>query len=301
MLTVGKLITLQLTLFPSSLPKSSPPEIRALIPLERYLDVLVEEYPHSIRPVDLATKTIHSKAAVSKLRGKLLKLCDEKTMALDRGFLLKPDLEVLASLFQVYALTGRHKEFLSSRFVKELFESERFHRTISALFPPYDRYFVEEDTAFLTDKLLDIVANIDPEELRRVIRILSSGPTRVTAFALGMSFSKILERVHFSIDSKDELRRVITIRDKLFYLVRDFLWTRIDDMRIFKRIDLAQKRKYLSVYKDTIDFYLRQYFELTTKPIMQAAIASGISKVPTVPPLGSAVLVYSDESSQAHR
>jgi hypothetical protein len=280
--------------------ENSAPDIRTLIALESYLTVLVREYPRPIRPVELANKTQHTKAAVSKLRVKLLKLCDERTMALDRGFLLKSDFPVLANLFQVFALTGKHREFLSSQYVKELFESERFHSMISAMFPLYARYFRVDDTSFLTDKILNITANVDPDELRRIIRLLSGGPTKIIAFALGMSFSKILERVHFSINSQEELMKVIILRDKLFYLVKDFLWSRLDTMRIFKTMDMEKKQKYHEVYKNSVDFYLRQYFELTTEPIKQAAKASGITGITKFPAVGSAVLVFSSELPKAH-
>src|SRR5438552_8887984 len=89
-------------------------DVKQLLPLEEYLAVLVQEFPTPIRATLLAEKSNRTKAAVTKVRERLLNVCDKTVMALDKGFLLLGNVDVIFALFLVFAANGQHQEFLSS-------------------------------------------------------------------------------------------------------------------------------------------------------------------------------------------
>jgi hypothetical protein len=259
--------------------------------LDKYVSVLVDAYPKPVRPTELAEKTGLSKPAVTKVRGRLMQLCSPKVMALDKGFLLVDDFNVFAKLFQIFAANGRHRQFFQSKFVRMFITSRPIHSKIQQVFPLYARYFDEQDTKFLVGTIIDIVSRLDPAELQYLMKSAARQMPITSDYRILIKLQKLIGDIHLSIRDDEELRRVLQIRDKLFFLTQDYLWGAVESMKILNELGQDERAIYISVYKHTIDFYLRQLFESFNEPIVAAATVSSIDMKDTKLDMGATVLV----------
>ena len=236
-------------------------DIKSILPLAKYLLVLVESYPDPIRANMLAEKTGHSKAAITKIRDRLMQLCDPDQMVFEKGFVLKQNFNLIPSVFIVLLAHGDHKKFLSSRFFKTFVSSKKVHDKIITFFPPYGERFTQEETGFLIKKLVESIEQLPSSDFEFLLRILTSRkPSTIAELAALQDFQKTLKKLEFSVNSKDEFIKIIVIRDKFFFLIRDVLWAKIEDMSILTTLDDKTKKEFSDVYKTTIDYYLRKLF-----------------------------------------
>ena len=245
------------------------PDIKSLMPLEKYLSILVDSYPEPMRASDLAKKTHHSKAAISKIRERLLQLCDTKSMLFEKGFVLHQDYNLIPSLFFVFLANGNHKRFLSSRFFKSLINGKMIHEKISGIFPPYGLHFSEEDTTFLVMKIIECIENLPPKDFQFLSKLISSRkPTSALSLNSLTDILSVTNNLKFTLNSKEELMVTIHLRDKFFFFAREIIWAILQNMQILQNHDEKTREQYLSVYKDTADFYLRQIFERFNEPLL---------------------------------
>lgn len=265
------------------------PEARELLQLVEYLAVLADAYPSPVNSTSLAHRLGKSKAAVTKVRERLLKVCDKTKMALDRAFVLRPDLDTVGVLLLVFAANGKHERFLKSRFITSLVGPAKVHAKLSATFPLYGQYFEEADTAFIVSKGLAALSSANPEALRSVARALSKPTNMMTSAAWLQGAQQVIGGVKLEVKDRTDLERVLSIRDKLFFLVREFLWKAMQDMQILKTMPEENCETYVTVYKHTIDFYLRRVFEALNEPIRKAAEEAGLA-IGGSPQIGASVL-----------
>ena len=246
-------------------------DIKLLLPLEKYLSILVNSYPEPMRAAELAKKTGHSKAAITKIRERLLQLCDTKSMLFEKGFVLHQDYNLIPSLFIVFLANGNHKRFLSSRFFKSLINGKMIHQKISTLFPPYALRFKEEDTTFLVLKIVEMVEKLPQKDFQFLYKlILSRKPASSWNLKSLNELQTLTKTLKFTFNNKEELLVAIYLRDKIFFFIREILWALMQSMKILEKQDEKTREQYMSVYKDTIDFYLRQAFEQFNEPLLKA-------------------------------
>jgi hypothetical protein len=260
-------------------------DLKALLPLEPYVSVLVDTYQDPIKATELAKRVGHTKAAVTKVRDRLLDLCDKDKMLFGHGFVLRNDLDTFVRSFIILALSGKHKRFMASKFVRIVLGPEIVHERLKSVIPFYDKHFTEADTGYMLRKILEIVENIDSEELRQLGKVALKQPSQFAGYVLALNLPRILQKIKFSIKDEHELELIYVLRDKIFYIVRDFLWALIEGMKILQTLDEEKKTEYKSVYKHTADFYLRQIMQTLDAQIAQAAKESNI-KVKRPPAIG---------------
>ncbi|WKT58517.1 hypothetical protein QVH35_03795 [Candidatus Nitrosotenuis chungbukensis] len=270
--------------------KGAKTDIKSLIVLEDYLSILLEAYPNPIRATDLAKKTDKSKAAISKIRKRILQVCDPKTMIFGRSFLLSDDLNTLQTLFVVFAAAGKHRQFLSSKLVRHFLSRKAIHPRIIEQFPTYAKYFEVGDTEFLFDKLLGMISKVDPKDLESLIKGYYINGSVLDPRNLPY-FSKVLNKIQLEFKNDKELLRMLSIRDKFFYLIRDTLWSHIEKMSILDNLTQQERETYLNVYKHTVDFYLKKIFSQLNEPLVNAAITIGLNKNTLPLEVGSTALV----------
>jgi len=247
-------------------------DIRELYPLEKYLSVLLESYPKPVRAAKLAEKTGYTKAAVSKIRERLLKVCDRRPLVFGKGFILSTKTNVLFPIFIVFLVHGKHQKFLKSRFFRAFIDGKRIHSRLVTQFPIYGERFSEDDTTFFIKKIVESIERLPPKDFKFLLKIFSSRKTDKLVFFQHMeNFQKILNNLKLSFNNKNEVLKTVSIRDKFFFLIRDVLWTKINDMEIIKKQDSDTRKAYQIVYKDTIDFYLRKAFEDINKKLLNSA------------------------------
>ena len=254
--------------------KANTPGKQPLYPLIGYLSILVQEYPHPIRAVKLAERTTYTKAAVSKVRQRLMTVCDINRMVFDKGFVLRADMETFVNIFTSFVSRGKQQEFLSSNYAKTFLKSDLVYSELRSNWPMFAKYFTQEDTDFLIDKVLETISSINGNYLRQLFRGLlkSTGPDFGHIYA---SVIKIIESIQLPITSQHDLEMILGVRDKLFFLIRDILWQVTNDLSILKAKTEEERKTYSSVYEGTIDFYLRKIFEEINKMLVKTAREKG--------------------------
>lgn len=265
-------------------------DLRSVLSLLPYLSVLLEQYPNPVRAVELARRTARTKAAVTKVRERLLEACDANEMAFERGFRLSATFDVFVTLLVAYAANGKQREYLSSKFASSFLKSDKIHSMLVSTFPKYDQYFNRGETNFLIDKILEILSNIEPHVLKQLAKAIVRSSKEEMEFAFVKVLSIISSDLRFSIRDERELSLAFSVRDKLFFLIRDFLWTMIESLDILGAVGQDKRSYYLEVYKHTIDHYLRRIFESLSEPIINAAKISSVKVDAKASNIGSSLL-----------
>lgn len=248
------------------------PEQRSLIPLIKYLEILVDSYPEPIRAIELADKTDHTKAAISKIRDRLLQLCDKNRMVFEKGFVLSESSNLIPQIFIVFLAHGKHRRFLRSRFFRALINPKKIYNAIATEYPLFGERFTLEETEFLIHKLVETIENLPERDFKFLLKLLSTKkPNKILQLKSLESIQPIIKKLEFAFNSKEELLIAITIRDKFFFMMRDFLWAYIEGMEILKKQDSITRKNYISVYKNTIDFYLKVIFEKVEPSLLEAS------------------------------
>ena len=242
-----------------------------MLPLAKYLLILVESYPLPIRANVLAEKTGHSKAAISKIRERLMQICDPDPMIFEKGFVLSQNFNLISSIFITLLAHGSHKRFLSSRFFRTFVSSRKVHDKIVMACPHYGEKFTPDETGFLIQKIVGAIESLPPSDFKFLLDLLTSRkPSTSTELDALQDVTKILKKLEFTFRNNEEFSKTIILRDKFFILIRDVLWSKIEEMKIFTKLDKKNKTMYKNVYKDTIDFYLRNIFSIIDESPMSA-------------------------------
>ncbi len=262
--------------------------IKSSIHLLRYLRVLVAEYPHPIRATQLAELVGVTKASITKMHERLLDLCDTKVSASSKSFLLKSDPETLAKVFLLFALTGFHREFLRSNYVSHVMSGERIHGLLSSHIPGYNQYFKSDDTRFLISRALAFLFELDPSLVVSFLKSLIVDPSHSIPIQFVTELKSLLPAI-FSVKSESEFLALMRTRDKIYFLIRDFLWAQIQSLTIVKSKDFKERANYVNVYKDTVDFYLRHY-AAEVDGVISKVLREGGHRRWKIPPIGTVVL-----------
>jgi hypothetical protein len=265
-------------------------DAKSLISLMPYLNVLTEEYPNPIRASALAQKTSKSKAAVTKVKERLLQVCDVREMALGAGFRLLPTFDAFWNLFLVFSANGETRRFLGSRYAGLLLKGEQVHKALASHIRRYSDYLTNEETSFMMDKVLEIVSSVSPNSLREFAKSIIKGSADDMGYTFSRFIPNMLRDFKLTIKNEHELRLAISIRDKLFYLARDLAWSYIENLSILRTVNARDREDYLRVYKHTIDYYLTRLFEALNTSLFDAAKASSIQPKPKMAIIGSSLL-----------
>ncbi|MDG6949487.1 MAG: hypothetical protein JRM77_06555 [Nitrososphaerota archaeon] len=276
-------------------------DAKSLIPLMPYLTVLTEVYPNPIRASVLAQKTSRSKAAVTKVKGRLLQVCDVREMALGAGFRLVPTFDAFLNLFLVFSASGEERRFLGSRYASLFLKGDQVHEALATHIPRYSDYFTDEETSFMMDKVLEIVSGVSPSSLRQFAKSIIKGSADDAGYILSRFVPNILRDLKLTIKDEHELRLAISVRDKLFLAARDLVWSYVGNLSILRTVNARDREDYLRVYKHTTDYYLTHLFEALNTPIFEAARASSIQPKPRMAIIGSSLLPEIQNERPVHR
>jgi hypothetical protein len=218
----------------------------------------------------LAQRTGVTEAAISKVKDKLLKLCNWDALFLSRKLILKTD-ETFGRLLGFYFLQMKPMRVLLSNYGKEIIKRMNLHSKISESFKEYPLYFTEEDTQIITRIVL---CNLGNFQIANAIRARIKEPRDKMIWLSGeyiFAMQAILQKLDLPIDNNNELRNILSIRDKLFYLAKELLCRQVQKASILTDLTTEKKASYIGVYSETIDFYLRKAFAFGTKFIKENA------------------------------
>ncbi|MCL4447794.1 MAG: hypothetical protein M1556_01225 [Candidatus Thermoplasmatota archaeon] len=255
------------------------PQPNEYVSVARYLEILWKCYPGAKTKVELSREAGVSKAAITKVKGRLFDLCEVEALAKNGKYRLKRDLKTIKTLFLVSIWSEKSSNFLESSYLRSVVSDPNIIRKITEAIPSYSRYFTEEDTNLIINFLLHIASfasqlikgdaidilkeHIDDEEYV-VSSLLSSGMTNLMIGEL--SQGKITE---FIIELDPQT--LFSLRDKLYFFVTDFSSEIFPKLGILSKIESEnEKETYVSVYRHTFEYYFKGFLESASKVIVDA-------------------------------
>ena len=184
---------------------------------------------------------------------------------------LSQNFNLIPSIFIVLLANGNHKKFLTSRFFRTFVSSQKVHDKIAEIFKPYGERFTPDETGFLIQKIVESVERLPSSDFEFLLRVLTSRkPSTVAELAALQNVGKTIKKLEFTFKNNEEFTKTVVLRDKFFFLIRDLLWVRIEEMKVLTNLDKKTKTMYKNVYKTTIDYYLRDIFSNLNEPLISA-------------------------------
>lgn len=234
--------------------KDNPREFEPLID---YIDVLIESFPKPIARKELAQKTGVSRAAITKIGDRLLKLCDKNALVFGHKLILLKD-ETYWKLFYVYFFRQRLPQFILSNYGLEIVRLFDIHGKISAQVKEYPDYFTERDTETIIKILLHNLKNV--HVLNEFKANLVDPQLRVMILSMNYvaTLGNLLQGFDLPIETEEDLTNILAIRDKAFFFSKYMIIKRLKEASIMNALTEKEKRKYLDVYSGTADFYLKR-------------------------------------------
>jgi len=227
-------------------------------------------FPRKITRKELAQKAGVSQAAVTKVKDRLLKLCDWNALVFNRKLILRTD-ETFWKLMVLFFLQMKPAKILLSNYGWEMIKQMNIHSKISEQFTEYSSHFNEEDTVTIIRIVLYNLRNFQIIDQIKT----SIGDPQQRMMLLSTQYATAMERFlnKFDLPMKniEDLLSILTVRDKLFYLTNQLLWQQVQKANILQELPTSEKTTYLKVYSKTIDFYLRKLFGIGTNFIKQIA------------------------------
>lgn len=245
-------------------------------PIMRYIEVLISEYPNSLSSKELAEKAGVSRAAVSKQKRRIRSLCKIDELVYNTRMVLKSDFGTFAKMAVLFLFQGKPAKFLLSPYTTGMIGRIKIHDEISKSIEEYSKHFTEQDTKNMILIALQSLGNL---------KLLSEITTKVSdphqrAILLSFQYAQALEdffnNLDLPLDNDKDLELILTLRDKLFYLARDVCWRLVGNASILTSLSEDEKKRYLEVYFQTIDFYLRKFFDSGTGRVKQIAEEKGV-------------------------
>ncbi len=142
--------------------------IEELKSVERYLWILIDSYPSPINQAEIASRTMVSRSAVTRIRDTLIKLCDLKSLAWQRKLILKNDIDTRMILLTGFLWNGNVsdlKRYLGSHYFMEMVLDADLYSKITESYPQYtfDLYFSKGDFTWLKKISIDKMLNYQTE------------------------------------------------------------------------------------------------------------------------------------------
>jgi len=246
-------------------------DLEELKPIMKYIEVFINEYPNPLLSKELAEKAAVSRAAVSKQKRKIRSLCNIDEFVYNTRMVLKSDSSTFTKIAMLFLLEGKLAKFLLSPYTLRMIARAKVHGELSRSIEEYSKHFTKQDTenmitiAFRSLGKLKVMNSImtrvrDPQQ--RVMLL---------SFQYAQAFGDFLNNLYLPMNNDKDLELILTLRDKLFYLARDVCQRLVRNASILTALSDSEKKRYVEVYFQTIDFYLREFFDSGTRHISQIA------------------------------
>jgi hypothetical protein len=215
-------------------------EFHELEGLVGYIDVLMDSFPEPISRKVLAQKAGVSQPAISKVKNRLLGLCEHNAFVFSSKLVLRTD-GTFWRLFIFYFLQMKPTKMLLSNYGWQMIKRMNLHSKISGKIRNYALYFDEKDTEIITRILLH---NLDNFQVVSQIRASISNPqqrTMLLSLQYISAVQNILQKLDLPIQEAKDLRDILTLRDKLFYFAKDLILHQIQKASILRELSTEEK------------------------------------------------------------
>lgn len=261
-----------------------------VVSLLNYLIVLIKVYPHCITQKELAVLVSVTPGAVSKIKDKLFPFCDVKTLAYESKIVLKPDFDVLELVITQLAKEPKYPTIiylLSTRYGEEVIATKGIYKIVAEKMPILLSIFDEEEIELGGKILLRYIRSFaeskdsvtKTEKVVEYLRSLNLLEAGGESFLFGLLMGNVIRKgLDWPIETEAELKTVICIRDKLFYLLENLCTEFTSGLSILDTLETEeQKTLFKTVYQQTTNFYLKKVFSIITSSLELSATKKNIT------------------------
>lgn len=253
--------------------------------VEKYIEVLLDKFPVPITQTELAEEASVTKSAVSKIRERLVALCDINVLAYEKKLLLSSDSRVFSQLFFFLFFSRLKPEIiLKSNYLKSIVKSWNIHEKLSKNLEglSYDKFFEKADT----DKFIEIVLH-NLSKIRVQQKFLHSELRKEKMNERGLllrifAYFPILEDPFSKIDlalfdEEEEMIHLLRLRDKVFQFIMHNSEKVLRNWEVLQSVEGKKKDVYLEAYLKAVEHYVRKYIDQFTSKVQEKAKMNGIA------------------------
>lgn len=246
-------------------------DLEELRPIMKYIEVFINEYPNPLLSKELAEKAAVSGAAVSKQKHKIRSLCNIDEFVYNTRMVLKSDSSTFTKVGMLFLLEGKLSKFLSSPYTLRMIARVKVHKELSRSIEEYSKHFTKRDTENLISIVFRSLGKL--KIMNEIVAGVSDPQQRVVflSFQYAQAIGDLLNNLDLPMNSDEDLELILTLRDKLFYLARDVCQRLVRNASILTSLPDNERKPYIEVYFQTINFYLRRFFDSGTRHIKEIA------------------------------
>jgi len=258
--------------------------------IERYIEVLIESFPNGLTQRELAKRANVSPSAVSKIKERLFPLCEIEKLAFDSRLVLKPNFQVFRTVIEEQIKEQKLLNVLrliSTEYGERVINVFDIHGYLVSRVPIYGFLFNEKETKLMTTIILRYIRSLgiplakekEFEGIIGSIRKYGFDDSQSEGFLLGILLSLKLTQlaVDWPVESEEELRILVGLRDKIFYMLKHALSNFTINLSIYKSLKKQEKEEYNAVCEKVINYYLRKIFTAFTESLEKAMTHKKIS------------------------
>lgn len=247
--------------------------MESLKSLSRYIEVLVDQYPVPITQSRLAEKSAVTKSAISKVRDRLLELCDMRVIAYERKMVLKSDFETFAKIFHLYFLQSKTPRLFKSKYAKNVLNEMQIYEKLAKNLEnfSFSKYFDKEDVNWAVNLILQNVSSFEiQKDTFSVIASAISSEIENRDLSEIVPYiqlvTKLLTNFEIILENEAELKKTLLLRDKFYFFVKNNLNKMLDELEVIKEIKDDEERK---ARKELLAVISLHYLNKTAKQITQ--------------------------------
>lgn len=258
--------------------------MESLKTLNKYIEVLVNEYPVPITQSELANKSSVTKSAVSKIRSRLLELCDMRIIAYERKMVLKSDFETLAKVFHLYFLQSNVQKLFESKYTKAVLDEAQIYEELAKKLEPFlfSKYFNKDDINWAINLVLQNVSSfqIRKDAFSAIASVIGSeieDEDIIEIVPYIQLATKLLTSFEITLENEVELKKTLLLRDKTYFFIKNNLKKILAELEVVKEIeDSEEKHARTNLLYVIAEHYMNKIFRQVTEHIQQQSEGKGI-------------------------
>lgn len=258
-------------------------ELDEMSSMERYIEVLLGKFPRPITQKELAHETSVTKSAISKIRDRIVLLCDVKILGYEKKLLLSSKTETFTKLLLFFFSRLKPQVFLKSNYLKSVVKRWNIHEKLTRHLTNlcYSDFFDEDDTNKIVELILFNLSTIIPPQNFNYHEIKKS-KMDVGLLMRFFAYFPVLDNLFSNFDmaifdDEKELEDLLRLRDKTFYFVLHNSKKALQNWEVVTDIREEDKKKvYVEAYLKVIDYYARKYANDFTSKAATKAQQKGI-------------------------
>ena len=250
----------------------------------KYIQALVDSYPIPISQSELARRSSVTKSAISKTRNALLELCDIPTLAIKKKLVLKSDFDTFMEIFHVYFVQSKTEELFESDYAETVLNPTKIYNKLTEALKEFSftKYFGKDDIDWAIKLVLQNVQSFQIQ--KETVSVIAAALTdKIEDENLSeiipyiQLVAKLFTNFEIYVSNEEELKRTLTLRDKIYLFIKDNATKVISKLDDIKEIPNPEEKKAgIRLLTKIVERFVRKTSEEITEYLWQQAKTKGI-------------------------